>query len=132
MMPSPERDFMSTNPASEKSITQPSPDGTNTLTTSKSRVIKVRFHDGEEHVIDLTPTAEDDRIREFMAMNRPGEIDTQTGKITLYEDEIDATRRALEKFISISVAKGKEKVAASTTPRQVDRRSKPKPKLAGI
>jgi len=35
---------------------------------------------GEEHVIDLALTAEDDRIREFMAMNQPAETDAQTGR----------------------------------------------------
>lgn len=129
-MGSPESEIMSQT-ASEGSIAQPFQDRTSVPATNESSVIKVRFHDGEEHIIDLAPTDEDDRIREFMAMNRPGEIDAQTGKITLYEDEIDTAKRAIVGVVGSAVAKGKERVAASATSPQTGRRPSPNPKLAG-
>jgi hypothetical protein len=102
--------------SSERKIAQPLQDGMSTLVSDNSHVIKVRFHDGEEHVIDLTPTAEDDRIRKFMEMDRPGEVDAETGEITIYKDDIDTAREVITEVIGSVVAKGKEELMSQKTP----------------
>lgn len=70
----------------------------------------------EESKSPLTVDQYMEAYNRFRAMNRPGEIDAQTGEITIYEDDIDTARKVIGEVINSAIAKGKESLAVSAAP----------------